>query len=238
MVFQIDNMKRKRRAQMFILATMLIAVYIVAMAAALMNLQSQQLVLDREAIKEPYFNSKQEIQNFLELLLADYTKNTSVLTNIEIISRITNFVEDIENVNTERGIISDFTFKTNNFLLLANEYPYSNVSDELVYTSQIYAEFSLIMSTIDLSLTIEESFSISFIGRVEIQENRIIVQQSKGNQFEFVEAATIYILNGSTQLIPSLVPDHSGYYLFDDLSDINNVGFLNVTLKNGISILS
>ena len=90
MVFQIDNMKRKRRAQMFILATMLIAVYIVAMAAALMNIQSQQLVVDREAIKEPYFNSKHEIQNFLELLLADYTKNNSVLTNIEIISRITN----------------------------------------------------------------------------------------------------------------------------------------------------
>ncbi len=238
MVFQINIMKRKRRAQMFILATMLIAVYIVAMAAALMNIQSQQLVVDREGIKEPYFNSKHEIQNFLELLLADYTKNSSVRTNTEIISRINNFIQDIEKINTERGIISDFTFNTNSFVLLANVYPYSNVSDTSVYTSEIYAEFNLIMSTIDSSLTIKESFSISFIGRVEIQENRIIVQQSKGNQFEFVEAATIYILNGSTQLIPSLVPNHSGLYLFEDLPDLNNIGFLNVTLKNGISILS
>jgi hypothetical protein len=238
-MFHFSKIYGQRRAQMFILATMLIAVYIVTMAAALMNLQTQPLVLDREAIKEPYLNSKNEIQNFMELLLADYSKNTSALTNNEIFSRITHFAQDLEKINTERGIISDITLNTNNFLLLANKYPYSNVSvTSSTYTSQIYAEFKLKMSTIDSSLSIEESFSISFIGRAEIQANSIIVQQSKGDQFEFVEAAIIYILNGSTQLIPSLDPNHSGLYFFENISDLNNVGILNVTLNNGVSILS
>ncbi len=77
------NPNKRRSGQMFILATMLIAVYIVTMAAALMSLGSHQIFIDREAINEPYLNSKCELQNFIELILADYSKSGSTLTNNE-----------------------------------------------------------------------------------------------------------------------------------------------------------
>ncbi len=234
----IGKLKQFKRGQMFILATMLIAVYIVTMAAALMSIGSQQVIIDREAIKEPYLNSKFELQNFLELILADYTKNESSLTINEASNRIDNFISEMKIVNSERGIISDFIFNRNSFILTANKFPYTNVTSSSVYISSISAEFDLTMSTIDSSLTIDESFSISFIGRAEIQNNRIIVKQSKGMEYENTNVDSIYILNGSISLIPYLDPSHTGIYIFEELTNLNNIGVLNITFYNGVSIYS
>ena len=225
MRYLIKNIKKSHRGQMFILATMLISVYIVSMAAALINIGSQQLVIDREAIKEPYINTKNEIQNFIELILADFTKNGSTLTNELALSEIQDFLYRLRVVNFERGIISELSLNKNKFILIGNNYPYSNVSTNSVYSSQIYAEFNLRMSTIDSSLIIEESFSMTFIGQVDIQDNSIIIRQSRGEQFEITEAASIYILNGTIQLIPVSYPDRSGFYLFEGLFEWKfNVG--------------
>jgi hypothetical protein len=237
-MWYLGKLKQFRRGQMFILATMLIAVYIVTMAAALMSIGSQQIEIDREAIKEPYLNSKNELQSFLELLLADYSKNESSLTSNEASNRINNFISEMRIINSERGVISEFIFNKNNFIIIANKFPYNNITSSSVYTSQIYAEFDLTMSTIDSSITIEESFSISFIGHAEVIKNSIIIQQSEGIEYENINAASIYILNGSSSVIPSLDPSHTGIYIFEGLSDLNNIGVLNITLFNGVSIYS
>lgn len=232
------NPNKRRSGQMFILATMLIAVYIVTMAAALMSLGSHQIFIDRGAINEPYLNSKYELQNFIELVLADYSKNGSTLTNSEAADRINNFISQMEILNSERGIISDFTFNTNTFNISANRFPHSNVTSSAVYSSQIYAEFDLIMNTIDSSFIIEESFFITFKARAEIQgNNKVIVEQSKGIQFMNIDVAYISIFNGSTY-VPSSDPVLTGYYTFEGIPDLNNFGILNVTLLNSVSIFS
>lgn len=237
-MWHFGKLMKVRRGQMFILATMLIAVYVVTMAAALMSIGSQQIVIDREAIKEPYLNSKHELQNYLELILADYSRNESSLSSNDALNRIENFISELKIINSERGVISDFILNKDNFVLTANKFPYDNVTSSSVYISQISAEFDLTMSTIDSSLTIDESFSISFIARAEIQQNRIVIQQSKGIEYENTNVASIYILNGSSSVIPNLDPNHTGIYIFEGLSDLNNLGILTITLFNGVSIYS
>ena len=68
---------------MFILATMLIAVYIVMMTSALMNIGTERAEFNRETLREPYLDSKREIQSYLELILAEYIKDSLPSNSIQ-----------------------------------------------------------------------------------------------------------------------------------------------------------
>jgi len=230
---------KRRRGQMFILATMLIAVYIVMMTSALMNISTERNI-DRETIREPYLDSKREIQSFLELILAEYTKNDSTLTSSIAINRIKEFFTKMEILNSARGVFSEFQLSSQNFNLTAQEYPYNNVSGSsgTVYSSQIQAELHLKMSAISSTFIIDETFYIVFTGRVEIQDNSVIVQQSRGTEFEYTDAVSIYIFNTTNKLIPFSNPDQIGIYYFEGVNNLNNLGILNVSLMNGVHILS
>lgn len=229
---------KNRRGQMFILATMLIAVYVVTMSATLMNLGSEQIDFDRETLREPYLDSKRELQHFMELILAEYTKNGTSVTTNSAITQLEMFLAQMEAVDSLRGVKSEFQLIRSSFNITANQPPYENVSDGTIYTSAIYAEYKLKMSSVSSSITIDESFSISFVGQAEVQGNRVIIQEARGNHFDYSRASSIYILNSSNYLIPSPDSDHTGVYSFVGLSDLNNLGILNVTLMNGVCIYS
>lgn len=228
----------RRQGQMFILATMLIAIYIVAMATILINLGSERIEFERETLREPYLDSKRELQHYLELVLAEYSKNGIITTSANALTEIEEFMVSMEVLNSARGVSSNFQIDSNSFLLSANKPPYETTFDGAIYTSQIYAEFSLHMSAVSSSISLDESFSLTFTARVEIQENQIIVQQSTGNALEHVEVSSIFILNGSTHLVPFIDRDQTGIYYFEDGSYLNNLGILNVTLMNGVHVLS
>lgn len=223
---------------MFILATMLIAVYIVAMAAVLINFKSEQIEVERESLREPYLDLEREIQHYLELILAEYSKNDTSISRSTAINMINKFLYDVEIINTARGVTSEIQFHSEQFYLISKQPPYENTSEGRIYTSAISGNFSLRLSSISSVYTIIESVNVSFLAHVEIQGNNIIIQQAKGGQFTYVEASSIYILNGSTKLLPTADPDHSGIYYFDGISSLENLGILNVTLPNGVSIFS
>ncbi|UCG03660.1 MAG: hypothetical protein JSW11_06660 [Candidatus Heimdallarchaeota archaeon] len=231
---------KKHRGQMFILATMLIAVYVVMMTSALMNLGAERIEFDRETLREPYLDSKREIQNYLELILTEYSENGTTLTPSTAITRINDFLNGIETLYSARGVTSEFQLSNHNFNLSAQLAPYGNVSDSFgtVYSSQIQAELHLRMSAVSSTFTIDEAFSIVFIGRVEIQGNKVIIQQSRGKQLENVDASSIYIFNTTHYLIPSSSSDYTGIYYFEGENNLDNLGILNVTLMNGVHILS
>ncbi|NHJ00497.1 MAG: hypothetical protein EAX86_00065 [Candidatus Heimdallarchaeota archaeon] len=234
----LNHIKSKsRRGQMFILATMLIAIYLVTMTAALMNLGVYQIDVEQDIILEPYNDVKREIQYYLEFLLADYSSNESIISLEPYIARLQYFLRSLELSYTERGVQIDLMLKTNEFHLQSNKPPYSNTTDSTVYISQIGAIFELKLSTISSSYSIEETFSISYIGRAEIDDTTVIVQESRGKQFHFINAFSIFIDNGSI-LIPSLSTNQIGVYSFETIGDINNLGILYITLENGIRIFS
>ncbi|UCE13146.1 MAG: hypothetical protein JSV04_13270 [Candidatus Heimdallarchaeota archaeon] len=229
---------KRHQGQMFILATMLIAVYIVAMAAILINLGGERIEVECETLREPYLDSKRELQLYLELVLAEYSKNGAITPPANVLTEIEEFMASIEVLNSVRGVTTNFQFDTNSFLLSANKPPYENTFDGAVYISQIYAEFTLHMSAISSSISLDESFSINFTARVEIRDNKIIVQQSTGDTFEHVQVSSIYILNGSTTLVPYVNREQTGVYYFEDESYLDDLGILNVTLMNGVHVLS
>jgi hypothetical protein len=231
---------KKHRGQMFILATMLIAVYIVIMTSALMNMGTEEADFNRETLREPYLDSKREIQKYLELLLAEYTKNETTLTSSTAITKIKDFLTRMEILNAARGVSSEFRLTNQNFNLSAQHPPYNNVSGTFgtAYYSQIQAELHLKMSAISTTFIIDETFSIVFTGRIEIQGNSVIVQQSRGTDFKHADAFSIYISNTTHKIIPYSNPDQTGIYYFEGKNNLNNLGILNVTLMNGVHILS
>lgn len=227
---------KKRRGQMFILATMLIAVYIVMMTSALMNMGVEEADLDVETLREPYLDTKREIQNYLELILAKYSKEE--ILEEDVTSEILNFLEGMRDVYSTRGVNLRIQMRTDNFNIVAKQSPYGNISDGAIYTSEINAKFVLYLSARTSTFSINESFSIVFAGRVEIQDNSIIVQQSRGTDFYHIDAFSVHIFNTTHTLIPFSNPDQSGIYYFEGVNDLDNLGILNVTLMNGVHILS
>jgi hypothetical protein len=227
-----------RRGQMFILATMLIAVYVVMMAAAIMDIGIDRVNNDHETLRDPYLDSKREIQHFMELILAEHSKNGTLMNNTFAITKIDEFLIQLKTINSLRFITSDFTFYRESFLLSSKQYPYGNISSDMVYKSQIYGEFSFKMSSVSSSIIINEFFEISFVGLAEVQNNDVTIQQSIGNEYEYVEAASIYISNGSAQIIPEVNPSRTGIYSFTGVSSLDNLGVLNITLNNGVHIFS
>lgn len=225
---------------MFILATMLIAVYIVMMTSALMNIGTERAEFNRETLREPYLDSKREIQSYLELILAEYSKNGTTLTPSTAITRIEEFLAKMETLSSTRGVSSEFQLSSQNFNLSAQHSPYNYISggSGTVYNSQIQTEIHLKMSAVSSTFIIDETFSIEFTGRVEIQDNSVIVQQSRGTDFKYTGAFSIYISNTTHNLIPLSNPDTTGIYYFEGVSNLDNLGILNVTLMNGVHILS
>ncbi|MFW9779131.1 MAG: hypothetical protein ACFFE8_09785 [Candidatus Heimdallarchaeota archaeon] len=227
-----------RNAQMFILATMLIAIYVIAMTMVLVNYGGTRIAVDREGLVEPYNDVKRELQQFLELTLADYTMDGSVTTNDSAMAEIEAFLSDFEDFNSVQEVFISLRLNPITFRLIGNRPPFSNVSDDKVYVSEIFAEFDLEMNSLQPSASIIETFNISFIARAEVKGNSVYVQQSSGTQFVFQEAFSIYILNGTTPIFPVSNSDHSGVYLFPSVPNLDNIGLLNVTFPNGVRVFS
>jgi hypothetical protein len=229
---------RKRKGQMFILATMLIAVYVIAMTTVLVNYGRTQVKVDREGLIEPYNDIKRELQQFMELVLAEYTINGSSTTNETAIAGIETFLSDFEDLNSVREVFTSLRLNPTTFRVRGNQPPHSNVSDDQIYISEIFAEFELEMSSLQPSTTIIEAFNISYIAHVEVQDNTVFVRQSSGTQFTFQDVASIYVLNGTTPIFPISDSDHSGIYQFPSTPNLHNVGILNVTFPNGVRVIS
>ncbi|MFW9855817.1 MAG: hypothetical protein ACFFFG_12200 [Candidatus Thorarchaeota archaeon] len=227
-----------RKGQMFILATMLIAIYVIAMTLVLVNYGGTRIAVDREGLIEPYGDTKRELQHFLELILADYTIDGSVTTNDSAMAEIETFISDFEDLNSVQEVFISLSLNPITFRLIGNQPPFSNVSDDKIYTSEIFAEFDLEMNSLQPSATIIETFNISFIARAEVKGNSVIVQQSSGTQFVFQDVFSIYILNGTTPIFPVSNSDHSGVYRFPSIPTLDNVGILNVTFPNGVRVFS
>jgi hypothetical protein len=223
---------------MFILATMLIAVYIVTMSAAIINMRSNQVILDEQSLKEPYDNIKRELQAFLELSLSQYTDNTSTVTFTNIRSELVNFLNTMEIYQASRSVLTSIELLSNSLYIDAKATPISNISSNTVYISSIQARFHLEMSDLSSSITLYEDFNISFTGQVEVGENVIRTLQSRGSSSKFVNADSLYVINGSTPLYPTSDLTRTGYYIFEAIPTVNNVGVLNVVLPNGVRIYS
>lgn len=228
----------KRRGQMFILATMLIAVYVVTMSATILNIGTIQISSNEPSLREPYTNLKRELQGFLEYELARYTDNTSTFGVIEVQLQLSTFLRTLEAVDFSRTILTRIDLIPNSLIIDAKANPVSNVSNGFTYSSLIQARFHLEMSDISSSIEIVEDFNISFRGYAEVSENIVIVQQSKSGYSDLVNANSVFVINGSSNLVGVPYPNKTGYFIFESVLSIHNLGILNVILPNGVHIFS
>ena len=229
--------RNKRRGQMFILATMLMAVYIVTMSATILNINTLQSYTNDTIIREPHSNIKREIQSYLELLLAYYTQNTSSFNRTTAELDLSAFLNSLKTVYSARSVLTEIELLPNSFSINANMVPNENVQIGSVYSSAIQAGFHIKLTDLSFSINLIEDFNVSFVGRVEVIGTTLAIQQIRSNIAEYVDASSIFVLNGSLPLIPSPNINRTGYYYFDNTL-FNNIGILSVTLPNGVRIYS
>jgi hypothetical protein len=228
----------KRRGQMFILATMLIAVYVVTISATIINIGTIQLSTNQQSLREPYTNLKKELQVFLEYELARYTDNSSTFGDIEVQQQLLSFLDSIEAADFSRSILTNLNLIPNSLIINAKSNPISNVSNGLTYSSIIQARFHLEMSDISSSISITEDFNISFEGHAMVSGNMVIVRQTRGDLPDFINADSVFLVNGSSTLVGVPDSNKTGFYIFGSLPSIHNLGILNVILPNGVHIFS
>ncbi|MHA1542751.1 MAG: hypothetical protein ACTSQH_07225 [Candidatus Hodarchaeales archaeon] len=228
----------KRRGQMFILATMLIAVYVVTMSATILNIGTNQELSGNQSLSETYSNLKKELQVFLEYELALYTDNTSTVDVVDVQTQLFTFLDTIEAIDLSRSILTSINLIPNSLTIDARATSVSNVSSGLTYSSLIQARFQLEMSDISSSIKIIEDFNISYRGSAEVNGNIVIVQQSRSASPNFVNANSVIVITGSSDLVGSAYSDKTGFYIFESESSIDNLGILNVILPNGVHIYS
>ncbi len=238
MVSKFSIRQNRRRGQMFILATMLIAVYVVAISATVLNIGTDQITSNDDTLREPYNNVKRELQAFMEVILAKYTDNTTVYDFSDARTALESFLPIIEAVDTSNSVLTTLNLIADSFTIEAVITPNSNLSVGTVYSSAIQARFFLDMSTFYSTMKIIEEFTISYTGQVEIFANQIVIQQSRNSIQNFVSASQVYILNGSSPLYPTLYPNATGHYFCEGISSIDNVGILSVTFPNGVRVYS
>ena len=123
----------KRRGQMFILATMLIAVYVVTMSATILNIGTTQVSSNEQSLREPYTNLKRELQGFLEYGLAQYTDNSSTLSQADIQLKLMTFLGTLEAVDFSRSILTSVDLFPNSLIIDAKTNPVSNVSNKFLH---------------------------------------------------------------------------------------------------------
>ena len=228
----------KRRGQMFILATMLIAVYVVTMSATILNIGTIQISSNEQSLHEPYTNLKKELQGFLEYELARYTDNSSTFGVVEVQSHLLTFLQTSESVDFSRSILTRVDLIPNSLIIDANANSVSNVSNGFTYSSLIKARFHLEMSDISSSIQIIEDFNLSFTGYADVNENIVIIQQSRSTSPDFVNANSVIVTNGSSDLVGAPYSNKTGYFIFESLVSIHNLGILDVILPNGVHIYS
>ena len=191
----------KGRGQMFILATMLIAVYVVTMSATILDIGSNQLYSNEQSLREPYKNLKNELQKFLEYELAIFTDNTSTLSLMDVKQQLETFLQTIEAVDSSRSILTNIDLIPNSLQIDASTTPSLNVSSGLIYSSLIHARFHLEMSDISYTIKIIEDFNVSFIGSAEVNENIVIVSL-------FVFYLAIRIKNQQREIMQVFLHNH------------------------------
>ena len=228
----------KRRGQMFILATMLIAVYVVTMSATILEIGTNLERDNDQSLREPYSNLKKDLQVFLEYELAQYTDNTSTFDESEAQAQLLTFLRTIEAIDLTRSILTSIDLIPNSLKIDAKATPVSNVTSGMSYSSSITARFHLEMSDISSSIKIIEDFNISFIGTAEVNGNVVTVQQSINIFPDFVNANSVFVINGSSNLVGIQNPNKTGLFIFDSVPSIDNLGILNVILPNGVHIYS
>ncbi|MCK4847493.1 MAG: hypothetical protein KAT16_00550 [Candidatus Heimdallarchaeota archaeon] len=228
----------KRRGQMFILATMLIAVYVVTMSATILNIGTTQVSFNEQSLREPYTNLKRELQGFLEYELAQYTDNSSTFSQADAQLKLMTFLGTLEAVDSSRSILTSINLFPNSLIIDAKTNPVSNVSNGFTYSSLIQARFHLEMSDISSTIKIIEDFNISFKGYAEVNENVVIVKQSKSASLDLINANSVLVINGSSNLAGVPYSNKTGYFIFESLTSIHNIGILNVILPNGVHIYS
>ncbi|MHA2175867.1 MAG: hypothetical protein ACXABI_13620 [Candidatus Hodarchaeales archaeon] len=234
----IFSFKRRRRGQMFILATMLIAVYIVTMSGSILNIKTDEIVTDKQSIQTPYTNIKRELQSFMELLLAEFTDNSSSSNQTYIESQLESFLSTLESVETSLSFLPLIQMIPNSFVINAKTESDLNITTDTIYESSIQARFHLELSDLDSSISLYEDFTINFSCQVEVAINTLTIYQTKSAITETVDAAEIYVLNGSSPIYPTNFNDRTGYYIFESVSSIDNIGILAVILPNGVRIFS
>jgi hypothetical protein len=223
---------------MFILATMLIAVYIVSMSSNILNIKTDEIITNSQSIQEPYTNIKRELQSYLEYLLADYSDNSTSTNETHAKSQLESFLSTLELVEMSLSFLPVIQLIPNSFVIRGNSEPEFNVTTNIIYESLIQARFHLELSDFSSSISLYEDFTINFLCQVEVDENTVIIRQTKSNITETVNANNIFILNGSVPLYPTNFNSLNGFYIFESVSSIDNIGILSVILSNGVRVFS
>lgn len=222
---------KKSRAQVFILATLVIAVYTVSIIAVVTELSINRTKIDEVDVPHMVNEYLSEMNYQLEIQLINYVLNSTV-TNATIINNLETFISAFSFYASSKGVATSVNLKLNQYSLSAKKMASSVVPLNPNYNKTIYI-------SINSSIVFQSSSSGSSVSGVFFHYYGInIAANSAMSSITITEkdfyGNTIQFISGATFTTPaSTVTDNGdGTYIGSFSNGIN------CTLTSGLEFLS
>ena len=228
------RIRKGRRAQVFMMAVLVISVYMATMVMLLANINTAEEISNLESCSHAVNSFKRELANQLQYNLAKTTKNDSSSYDAE--SEFISFLSDFESYSsTSLGVHLELSLYTGSFSITSfSDLSISNLQDERSYNSSISARIAFLALDVIKDARYSGIIVANYtaIATVRGFTTTITEQLYSGPVIPSLFARVTSVGTNSTIAISSL---DNGIYTF---SSDPTTGFLNATLSNGVSIYS
>ncbi|MHA1167357.1 MAG: hypothetical protein ACTSRU_06010 [Candidatus Hodarchaeales archaeon] len=146
----IARIRKGRRAQVFMMAVLVISVYMATMVMLLANLNSTREISNIDTCSHAVSSLKRELSNQLQVSLALSTKNST--SNYDAESEFIDFLSDFESYSsTSLGVHLELSLFTGSFSITSfSDLSVSNLQDLRSYNSSISARIAFIARDVSL----------------------------------------------------------------------------------------
>ncbi|MFW9995517.1 MAG: hypothetical protein ACFFD4_26000 [Candidatus Odinarchaeota archaeon] len=231
---KISKLRRGKRAQVFMLAVLVIAVYMASMVMILGNISLKEDITGPENLGHAVSDFKREMLNQLQVLLARATKNMTASYNAD--AKFREFLNNYQDhAVTSMGIDLVLTLYTGSFTITSYNYSaLSNIQDMGNYTSSISAKVLVQAQDVLKGHSYYDAITANYTALTKIRGNYVELVEFRYSTPARPVPYALVTSNGGTVLVATSQLD-SGVYLFG-----NNPtgGYLNATLPNGVSVYS
>lgn len=230
----IVRIRKGRRAQVFMMAVLVISVYMATMVMLLVNINSTEEISNLESCSHAVSSFKRELANQLQFNLAKSTKNYSSSYTAE--SEFISFLSNFESYSsTSLGVYLELSLYTGSFsTTIISDLSVSNLQDDRIYSSSVSARIAFLAHDIAIDASYSGIIEANYTAIATVSGFTVVITEQLYSG-PVIPSLFANVTSVGTDTVIATSSLDNGVYTFPS----NPItGFLNATLSNGVSIYS
>ncbi len=241
MLKPIIQVSKSNRGQMFLLATLIIAVYTVAILISITNFKKNPIPTEFDDTSLIADNIQKDLVKKGILLLSKMSQNETY-TKTDALAELQKTLIFIGNIYSQQAKSVSLTLRSESFSTRLSSLPNNpkNALSSAIYSNEISFIVDYQLYDLESQTTISSSFTIYYKAQATIfANNTLFIEESydeKSTITKPIVQAEVNLIN-STSTYRASAGNFPGYYQFSP-NIIVTQGYLKVILPNGVYIFS